>query len=70
MGFSFRPCFPVFIHVCHNPRLLVGQMVGHKGKNMARQTSRLSARKVDTLSEPGRYADGGNLYVGTDLVST
>jgi hypothetical protein len=30
---------------------------------MVRQASRLSARKVETLSKPGRYADGGNLYL-------
>lgn len=30
---------------------------------MARQTNRLSARKVETLTEPGRHSDGGNLYL-------
>ncbi|MFO1121468.1 MAG: Arm DNA-binding domain-containing protein [Hyphomicrobiales bacterium] len=24
---------------------------------------RLNARKVETLAKPGRYADGGNLYL-------
>ena len=30
---------------------------------MARQLNRLSPRKVATLSEPGRHADGGGLYL-------
>ena len=30
---------------------------------MAREINRLSARKVGTVSKPGRYADGGNLYL-------
>ena len=31
-----------------------------------RQTTRLSARAVATLKEPGRHADGGNLYLIVD----
>ncbi|WP_426315127.1 tyrosine-type recombinase/integrase [Methylobacterium fujisawaense] len=30
---------------------------------MAREINRLSARKVQTLNEPGRHADGGGLYL-------
>ncbi|MEG9524290.1 MAG: integrase arm-type DNA-binding domain-containing protein [Hyphomicrobiales bacterium] len=30
---------------------------------MAREVNRLSARKVQTLAEPGRHADGGGLYL-------
>src|SRR5437762_13499448 len=30
---------------------------------MARAINRLTARQVETLSEPGRHADGGNLYL-------
>jgi len=30
---------------------------------MARQANRLGARQVATLKEPGRHADGGNLYL-------
>ena len=30
---------------------------------MARMTTRRSARTVATLSEPGRHADGGGLYL-------
>jgi integrase len=30
---------------------------------MARKTGLLNARKVETLTEPGRHADGGNLYL-------
>lgn len=30
---------------------------------MPSQINRLSARAVQTLSEPGRHADGGNLYL-------
>lgn len=30
---------------------------------MARKVGLLNARKVETLSEPGRHADGGNLYL-------
>src|SRR5829696_8558205 len=36
------------------------------GWSMARQVNRLSARKVDTIKEPGRHADGGNLYLVVD----
>ena len=30
---------------------------------MAREVGLLNARKVETLIEPGRHADGGNLYL-------
>ncbi len=30
---------------------------------MARTTGMLTARKVETVTKPGRYADGGNLYL-------
>ncbi|HMO28892.1 Arm DNA-binding domain-containing protein [Enterovirga sp.] len=30
---------------------------------MAREINRLSARRVQTISEPGRHADGGGLYL-------
>jgi hypothetical protein len=33
---------------------------------MARKLNRLSARTVEGLGKPGRYADGGNLYLRVD----
>ena len=30
---------------------------------MARSINKLSARTVETLKAPGRYSDGGNLYL-------
>lgn len=33
---------------------------------MGREINRLSARRVATLTEPGRHADGGNLYLVVD----
>lgn len=36
---------------------------------MARARSRLTARTVATVREPGRYADGGGLYLVVDAVS-
>jgi integrase len=33
---------------------------------VVRQINRLSAREVATLTEPGRHADGGNLYLSID----
>src|SRR3954449_1510992 len=33
---------------------------------MARQTKRLSARAVATLTKPGRHADGDGLYLQVD----
>jgi integrase len=33
---------------------------------VARQINRLSARKVESIKEPGRHADGGNLYLVVD----
>lgn len=33
---------------------------------MAREINRLTARRVQTLSEPGRHADGGGLYLVVD----
>jgi Arm DNA-binding domain len=30
---------------------------------MARKINKLSARAVETLKAPGRYSDGGNLYL-------
>jgi integrase len=35
-------------------------MLGH---DMGRETKRLNARTVATLTKPGRHADGGNLYL-------
>src|SRR3954467_15528873 len=34
---------------------------------MARQTKRLSARAVATLTKPGRHSDGDGLYLVVDL---
>lgn len=43
---------------------LVGQLVGQKRSiQRDRMAGRLSARKVETLQKPGRYADGNNLYL-------
>jgi hypothetical protein len=40
---------------------------GHKqGQDMGRQTKRLTARVVATLTKPGRHADGGNLYLNIE----
>lgn len=44
----------------YDPRIAVGKMVG---KNMGRQINKLSARKVETVKEPGRHSDGGGLYL-------
>ena len=30
---------------------------------MGRQVNKLSARKVETVKEPGRHSDGGGLYL-------
>ena len=30
---------------------------------MAKSLNRLTPKKVASISEPGRYADGGNLYL-------
>src|SRR4051812_42225758 len=40
-------------------------MLGHNRQDtlMARTIGRLSARAAETLKEPGRHADGGNLYL-------
>src|SRR5262245_11760179 len=38
----------------------VGAIVG---RGMARKLNRLSARTVEGLGKPGRYADGGNLFL-------
>ncbi|MEH6477350.1 MAG: Arm DNA-binding domain-containing protein, partial [Sneathiella sp.] len=48
-----RPLIFAIIHVS-----FVGYFVG---RNMARSINRLSARKVSTVSDPGKYADGGGL---------
>ena len=37
------------------------------GRTMARRTKRLSARSVETLTRPGRHADGDGLYLIVDL---
>jgi integrase len=44
----------------YDPRIAVGKPVG---KHMARQINKLSARKVETVSKPGRHSDGGGLYL-------
>src|SRR5262245_40164408 len=31
--------------------------------SMARRINKLSARSAETLKKPGRYSDGGNLYL-------
>lgn len=36
---------------------------------MTRSVDRLSARKVETLTKPGRHADGGNLYLSIGTTS-
>jgi integrase len=40
--------------------MAVGKMVG---KPVGRQINKLSARKVETVDEPGRHSDGGGLYL-------
>src|SRR5262249_38719171 len=47
----------------HNPALLLGHLLGQKGKAMARKINRLNARAVATISKCGRHADGGGLYL-------
>jgi hypothetical protein len=37
---------------------------------MARQLNRLTARQVATITEPGRHADGGNLYLDVSPTGT
>ena len=49
--------------VRYNPASLIGQMLGHRGLGMARQINRLNARLVATVTEYGRHADGGGLYL-------
>ena len=44
----------------YDPRVAVGKTVG---KHMGRQINKLSARKVETVSVPGRHSDGGGLYL-------
>jgi integrase len=44
----------------YNPSIRVGKKVGNA---MARQINKLSARKVETLTVPGRHSDGGGLYL-------
>ena len=39
--------------------ILVGQMVGQ----IRIMTGKLSARTVETVTEPGRYSDGNGLYL-------
>lgn len=36
------------------------------GCGMGRETNRLSARKIQTMTTPGRHADGGGLYLVVD----
>jgi integrase len=38
----------------------------HEISNMARELNRLTARRVQTLKEPGRHSDGGGLYLSID----
>src|SRR5947209_11589664 len=38
-------------------------MLGQKKSAMARKINRLNARAVATITEPGRHADGGGLYL-------
>lgn len=47
-----------------NPRSKVGRMVGRKLAK--RQLHKLSARKAETLTEPGRHSDGGGLYLAIE----
>lgn len=52
-------CLSLSIAVCYNPRSLVGNRVG----KVARAVEKLAARKVATISEPGRHSDGKGLYL-------
>jgi hypothetical protein len=42
--------------------MMLGRMLLEDGM------SKLSARRVDTLKEPGFYGDGDGLYLGSGLV--
>ena len=50
------------VPVRYNRTILLGHMLGQK-KAMARKINRLNARAVATLTEHGRHADGGGLYL-------
>jgi integrase len=53
--------------VCHNPLLEVGPEVGPSlGARMTRTRNKLTARTVASLSKPGKYSDGGGLYLRID----
>jgi integrase len=51
---------PTSIDIRYNPRQAVGNGVG---KAMGNHINKLSARKVATLTKPGRHSDGGGLYL-------
>ena len=50
------------VHVRYNPAPLLGQILGHRDA-MARKINRLNARAAATITEHGRHADGGGLYL-------
>jgi integrase len=56
-----------FSEICYNPELLLGQVLGQERSTetheMARTLNKLSARTVAAATAPGRYSDGGNLYL-------
>src|SRR5450631_2867743 len=53
--------------VRHNPPLKVGPIVGPElGGRMARTRNKLTARTLASLSKPGKYSDGGGLYLRID----
>ena len=69
----FQRCYPLhdpqsFAIIRHEPRHLLGQMLGQDSladNIMAgrRLSKRLTARTVETLTTPGRHADGDGLYL-------
>jgi integrase len=53
-------CISWSSRIRYDPLIAVGKPVG---KVMGRQINKLSARKVETVSQPGRHSDGAGLYL-------
>jgi hypothetical protein len=53
----------VFFDAWNKPRPLVGQVVGLRVRRRIDLAGKLNARRVESLKEPGRHSDGGNLFL-------
>jgi Arm DNA-binding domain/Phage integrase family len=62
-GISRHLCLSSLAAVRYNPAQLLGHVLGQKVTAMARKINRLNARAVATITEHGRHADGGGLYL-------